>query len=185
MAQITDEGQRAVADIAERNGVSVEAAMVLLHALQKGHGTSAQFNHPELGGMGQWSKGGMTQVGDMFNDTLKRNVQAVCAALSAKLDDRAMFDQGNAPHTYNPDGSQWWPSELGQPSATGSQNDAHYALFADKHRLAVKLGDSVKVYDSGDHRIGGFAQQQGGRTQTLSFESQHGRIDTTQLREAE
>jgi hypothetical protein len=27
------------------------------------HGTLAQFNHPELGGMGQWSKGGMLMGG--------------------------------------------------------------------------------------------------------------------------
>ena len=45
----------------------------------------AQFNHPDLGGMGQWSQGGMTQVGDMFNQTLKERVGALCSTLAGQL----------------------------------------------------------------------------------------------------
>ncbi len=67
MQNLTPEGLRIVTDIAARHGVSVEAALTLLGALARSHGAQAQFNHPELGGMGQWSEGGMIMIGDMFN----------------------------------------------------------------------------------------------------------------------
>jgi hypothetical protein len=56
----------------------------------------------------------------------------------------------------------WWPAELGSPSATGAQNDMRYAYFADSGRLAVQVNGQVSLYDAGEHRIGGFSQQQGG-----------------------
>jgi len=191
MTQVTDKGRQAVKDIADRNQVSEDAVVTLLHALQSGHGTAAQFNIRELGGMGQWSKGGMTQVGDMFNDGLKRKVAVLCAELAKLLDSRDIFAEANEPQDYNPDGSakpaggsNWWPDGLGSPSSTGGQNDAQYALFPDQHRLAVKQGSTVTVYDSGDHTISGFSQQQGSGPQSLRFSSQHGQISTDDLREA-
>jgi hypothetical protein len=48
--------------------------MTLLQALVNSNGTMAQFNHWELGGGGQWMRGGMTMVGDMFNYGLKSKV---------------------------------------------------------------------------------------------------------------
>ena len=39
--------------IAERHGVGLDAVRHLVQALERGHGTMAQFNHPDLGGMGQ------------------------------------------------------------------------------------------------------------------------------------
>ena len=45
----------------------------------------AQFTHPELGGSGQWMQGGMTMVGDMFNNALKAQVDGLCAELSRFL----------------------------------------------------------------------------------------------------
>ena len=50
-------------DWTARYGVSQEAIDVLREALRRGGGRQAQFSHPELGGMGQWSAGGMTQLG--------------------------------------------------------------------------------------------------------------------------
>ena len=46
------------------------------------HGSQAQFNHPDLGGMGQWSGGGMIMIGDMFNQGLKHRVDALCNELA-------------------------------------------------------------------------------------------------------
>ena len=66
MQELTPEGQRTLQGIVKRHGVSTDAALTLLRALVAGRGDMAQFNHPELGGMGQWSQGGMTMVGDMF-----------------------------------------------------------------------------------------------------------------------
>jgi len=57
----------------------------LLGALEQGNGRQAQFNHPDLGGMGQWSQGGMIMVGDMFNQGLKYRVDALCNELAGLL----------------------------------------------------------------------------------------------------
>jgi hypothetical protein len=76
-----------VTDVATRHRVSLDAAITLLGALAQGNGRQAQFNHPDLGGLGQWSQGGMIMVGDMFNQGLKyrsmrsaTNLPACCAA---------------------------------------------------------------------------------------------------------
>src|SRR3954469_25058259 len=66
MQELTPEGQRIIQNIAQRHGISADAALTLLRALVAGQGTMAQFSHPDLGGMGQWSEGGMIMVGDMF-----------------------------------------------------------------------------------------------------------------------
>lgn len=75
-------GLRAVAD---RYGVSLDAVRHLMHALERGQGNMAQFDHPELGGMGQWSAGGMIMIGDMFNNGLKAQVAGLCTELAAAL----------------------------------------------------------------------------------------------------
>jgi hypothetical protein len=75
---------------------------------------------------------------------------------------------------------QWWSEELGTPSATGSQNNLRYAVFPDKRRLAIDMGGRVTVYDTADHQIGGFSQQQSGNA-SLSFTSQHGLVRLADL----
>jgi hypothetical protein len=57
----------------------------VLPILTDGNGTMAQFNHWELGGGGQWMQGGMTMVGDMFNNSLKAKVDGLCFELSNLL----------------------------------------------------------------------------------------------------
>ena len=76
----------------------------------------------------------------------------------------------------------WWPEDLGQPSTSGSQNSVHYAFFGDKHRLAIQRDGKTTVYDSGDHRISGVQQAQGGG-QHLSFASQNGTVDLDSLKQ--
>jgi hypothetical protein len=51
---------RLLEEIAQRSSISTEAVLTVLAALVAGHGTMAQFHHPELGGAGQWMQGGMT-----------------------------------------------------------------------------------------------------------------------------
>ena len=82
MPNLTPEGLRIVTDVATRHGVSLDVALTLLGALAQGNGRQAQFNHPELGGMGQWSQGGMIMIGDMFNQGLKHRVDALCNELT-------------------------------------------------------------------------------------------------------
>lgn len=151
--------------IAGENDLSEEAVAELDRALGRGSRTQAQFNHPDLGGTGQWMAGGMTQVGDMFNNALKAKVDAACSALSSldsedsrdDGDDEGADERGEGQRS----GSDWWPDDLGSPSSSGGQNDSAYAVFGDKKRLAVKSGDEVKVYDTADHDITGVSQQQG------------------------
>ena len=157
-------------DLARKHGVSMAAVEVLQDALRRGGGRQAQFSHPDLGGMGQWSAGGMTQVGDMFNMALRDKVAALCSALSEA--------PANAPAPEP--GRDWWPDGLGRLSATGSQNGMRYACFPDTHRVAVEQAGHVTLYDSGEHRITGVSQSQSG-TQELLFTSQSGTVRASDL----
>ncbi len=166
-----------IAEIARRHGFSADAAGAVADSLRHGGGRMAQFNHPELGGMGQWSAGGMLMIGDMFNHALKARVDALCQDLAAM----PVATQSDAAQGPEP-ASHWWPDGLGTPSATGAQNDMRYACFPDQRRLAVMQDSRVRVFDTGDHRIGGFSQQQSG-SQNLSFSSQLGTVRLEDLKE--
>lgn len=76
--------------------------------------------------------------------------------------------------------ADWWPADLRWPNSTGSQNGVRYAHFAQARRLAIDVGGTVTVYNTLDHQIGSFSQQQsyGG---SLSFSSQYGLIDVASL----
>ena len=194
MRPLTDEGQRALNDIAARHGVSMDAVEHLLMAVVAGGSSQAQFNHPELGGMGQWSQGGMIMVGDMFSNGLKARVDALCNELANLVrgadvfrpppQSQSQFQGGGVslfvPGTFS--SGNWWPDELGPAASVGSQNNLRYAFFPETRRLAIDLGGRIRVYDTRDHQIGGFSQQQGGG-QSLSFSSQYGLVDISSLAE--
>jgi hypothetical protein len=165
-------------DIATRHGFSGGAARAVVEALRRSGGRVAQFNHPELGGMGQWASGGMIMIGDMFNHALKARVDALCNDLAGAAGSAA--PAASEPRSRH--GNPWWPDELGTPSSSGAQNEMRYACFPDRRRLAVMQDGKVRVYDTGEHRINGFSQQQG-RGQTLSFTSQLGKIRLDDLKE--
>jgi hypothetical protein len=78
MPLVSASGQQAVNDIAQRTGFSPDAVMTMLNAVMAGNGGMAQFSHPEFGGSGQWMRGGMTMIGEMFNTSLKWRVVALC-----------------------------------------------------------------------------------------------------------
>lgn len=202
MQQLSEEGRQRLQDIAHRHGVSLDAVEHLLMAVMAGQGNQAQFNHPDLGGMGQWSLGGMTMVGDMFNNGLKARVDGLCTELSNLVRSASGLMQaagsfqsqsqgggfGNQ-QSWNSAGVSlfvpgssvnWWPQDLGFPASTGAQNNLRYAFFPSMRRLAIDLGGNVTVYDTGDHNIGGFSQQQSG-DQSLSFTSQYGLVRVADL----
>jgi hypothetical protein len=77
----------------------------------------------------------------------------------------------------------WWPADLGVPSATGGQNDARYAIFPSTQRLAIEVNGVTRVFDTGQHQIGGVQQQQGGQYGSVSFTSQFGTFDVSSLPE--
>jgi hypothetical protein len=197
MQDLTPEGRQVVQDLANRNGVSFDAALTLLLAVAAGGGTQAQFNHPELGGMGQWSQGGMIMIGDMFNQGLKYKVSSMCDELSGLLRNQPLFAPPPAPAQWTSTQMQsqgggvsfsvqgggfgnWWPADLGSPSSSGAQNDLRYAWFPGTRRLAIQQGGVTRVYDTGDHMIGGVSQQQSG-DQSLTFTSQFGVVRVADL----
>ncbi len=176
MQQLTQTGQNIVMDIAARYHLSQNAVIHMLVAVNNGGGTMAQFNCQELGGSGQWMRGGMTMVGDMFNHGLKMTVDNLCSELSNALANNQMFPP--PPPAGSPGSNQWWPVNLGRPFSSGSQNNIRYAIFPG--RLAIEHNGSVTVYDTLDNNIGGVSQQQGGDT-SLTFTSQYGTIAVSSL----
>ena len=218
MRQLSPAGQQIIDDIAQRHGFSVDATLSMLESVINGNGSMAQFSHPEFAGSGQWMRGGMTMVSDMFNNHLKGRVDSLCSELSNLIANQpdlvrsgsfqsqrqgSSHDEGQTQFSYgggqqqggrsNDFGSaslfvppapgtsgDWWPADLRWPNSTGAQNGVRYAYFAQAHRLAIEVNGRVTVYDTLDHDIGGFSQQQS-RGGTLSFNSQHGLIDVAGL----
>jgi hypothetical protein len=189
--QLTDHGRQKIDELARRYGVTTDAVTTLLQAVVNGNGTMAQFSHPELGGNGQWMRGGMTMVGDMFNSGLKAKVEGLCSELSQLLAQQPFVpspsvqsqSQGASLFVPEPPGraaGQWWPAELGSPNGAGAQNQIRYAYFNAARRLAVDLNSHVTIYDTLDHQIGGVSQQQGGGA-SLTFTSQYGTVSVSSL----
>jgi hypothetical protein len=198
MPKLTPEGEKIISALAARYGIGVDAAKTMLDAVARGGGAMAQFSIPELGGGGQWMRGGMTMVGDMFNNSLKATVDNLCLELSNLLAGEPGFLAPVSQHQSQSQGSggyaesvslfvpqspfqsgTWWPAELGNPSSTGAQNSLRYAYFPGSRRLAIDYGGRIEVYDTLDHQIQGFSQQQSGDA-SITLNSQHGvvRVDS-------
>jgi hypothetical protein len=180
----TPEAEQAITDIARRYQVSREAVLAMLLAVRAGGGTMAQFSIPELGGSGQWMRGGMTMVGgNMFDNALKARVDALCNELAGLLASTPVFASTDAQSADGFTSGNWWPVDLGVPSSTGGQHDARYAVFPATRRLAIQINGGTKVFDTGEHRINGVQQQQGGGPGSVRFTSQLGTFDVTSLGE--
>jgi hypothetical protein len=182
-ATVTPEAETAITEIAQRYGLSREAVLAMLFAVHAGGGTMAQFSIPELGGSGQWMRGGMTMVGNMFDNALKARVDALCAELAQLLTTSAVFPASPSNSQIGLTSANWWPADLGIPSASGGQNDARYAIFPSTRRLAIQIHGVTSIFDTGEHRIGGVQQQQGGRSGSVNFTSQFGTFDVSSLSE--
>lgn len=217
MRQLSPSGQQAITDIAQRHGFGFDATLSMLESVINGNGSMAQFNHPEFAGSGQWMRGGMIMVSDMFNNYLKGRIDGLCNELSnlvanqpdlirsGSFQSQSQGGYGTGQQQGNYGGGQqqqngagpmgpvslfvppapgtsgdWWPGDLRWPNSTGAQNGVRYAYFAQARRLAIEVNGHVTVYDTLDHQIGGFSQQQsiGG---SLSFNSQYGLIDVASL----
>ena len=223
MRQLSQAGEQMINDIAQRHGFGLDAVLSMLESVINGNGSMAQFGHPEFSGSGQWMRGGMIMVSDMFNNHLKGRIDALCNDLSnlianqpdlvrsGSFQSQSQNGQGGqsaqrhgshdsgrhsdtqAQNSFGPMGpaslfvppapgtsGDWWPGDLRWPNSTGAQNGVRYAYFAQAQRLAIEVNGRVTVYDTLDHQIGGFSQQQsiGG---SVSFNSQYGLIDVASL----
>jgi len=216
MRPLSPTGQQAVNDLAQRYSFSQDAVLAMLEAVIAGHGGMAQFNHPEFGGSGQWMRGGMIMLSDMFNNYLKGRVDGLCNDLAVLVTNQPDWIGGGSFQSQNQGGGfgqqqqggyssqqqqnglgptgpaslfvppaqgtagNWWGTDLNWPTSTGSQNNVRYAYFAQARRLAIEIGGQVTIYDTLDHQIGGFSQQQsvGG---SLAFTSQYGLVEVARL----
>ena len=210
MQLLSPAGQQVVADLAQRYGFSPAAIASMLEAVINGRGSMAQFNHPEFGGSGQWMQGGMIMLSDMFNHALKSRVDGLCSELSSlvngqpdlmqsgRFQSQSQGDpaQGGSQQQQNGSGpmgpvslfippasgsaGDWWGTDLRWPTSTGAQNGVRYAYFDQARRLAIEINGQVTIYDTLDHQIGGFSQQQG-YGGSLTFSSQYGLVEVNRL----
>ena len=211
MRPLTSEGQQKIADFAQRNNVSTDAVLTLRHALVNGHGTMAQFDHPEFGGRGQWMQGGMVMVGDMFNHTLKAKVTELCTALVSLfaadfLSDSSVGGQSQSqgvpssqlqPETRSPESSKATPrvSLFVAPPAGSPPHGGQQALAPRRQPEARILYDT---HFSESRRLAieihghvtlydtqdhqiSGVSQQQGSRSTLTFTSQHGIVAVNTL----
>lgn len=206
MENLSSVGQAKVKELANTYHISESAVLVMLQAVRNGNGTMAQFNHPDLGGYGQWMRGGMTMVGDMFNNDLKAKVDRLANDVSNLLQNEPNLfanttsgsSSSNSQTQYSgqggyntstyttsswssfPTSGQWWPEDLGSPASSGSQNNTKYAIFPYKQRLAILVDGKVTVYDTQNHQVNGISQQQGG-VESMTFTSQYGTVRLADL----
>ena len=160
--------------IARKHGFSLAAAETIREALRVGNGTMAQFDHPELGGYGQWMRGGMLMIGDMMNNVLKGRVAGL-------IGDIAELPESSGDASENATKS-WWPKEFGKPSMTSGQNADRYAYFPAVSRLVVEEDGVVSIYDTTGHTIHGISQQQQGSVRMFVLNTATGPITISTLR---
>jgi len=210
MRQLSPAGQQAISDLAQRHGFSRDAVLSMLESIINGNASMAQFDHPEFGGAGQWMRGGMIMVADMFNNVLKGRIDRLCRELAGlvasqpdliapggfqsqsqgrrqqhdvglgKQQDRLGLPGDVSLFMPSAGSGDWWPPQFGRPNSAGAQNGMRYAYFAAARRLAIELNGKVTLYDTLDHQITGFSQQQS-RGGSLTFSSQHGLVDVASL----
>ena len=188
MHPLSPTDRQAIDELARRHGFGVDATLTMLDAVIGGNGTMAQFNHPEFAGPGQWMRGGMTMVSDMFNDRLKGRVDALCQALADFVAHRTPTSPAREGGltSRRRDAGSLRDGDLGRPDSSGSQNGMRYAFFPDQHRLAIDQNGKVTQYDTGDHRISGVSQSQGGSGDgSPSFTSQNGNVDLSSLKQVD
>jgi hypothetical protein len=126
--------------------------------------------------------GGMMMIGDMFNDNLKWRVGSLLSELSQHREPQpAVAPQGDWGFAQS---SNWWPSELGSPASSGSQNDMAYAWFPASRRLLLKLSGDVFAFDTGDLSIYGVQQQQGSGMSSIVLNTSNGPMNLLGLNHA-
>jgi hypothetical protein len=144
--------------------------------------------------MGQWQSGGMIMIGDMFNNVLKSRIDGLCVELLAMLSQESSVSftantSFGGMSFNNAQNLAWWHSVQGiptsaKPSSSGAQNGIEYAYFPAIQRLVVRMNGAITVYDTSEHSISGFSQQQSAPqgTQTLKMDTPKGSITLEHLK---
>ncbi|MES1923996.1 SHOCT domain-containing protein [Salinisphaera sp. T31B1] len=204
MSRLPAEAQPHIETLAQRHGFSEDAITRLLAAVAEGQGRMAEFDHPEFGGPAMWMTGGMLMLTDSGNHALKAQVDAACndvAALlarepwlraatiapAARAGQHQYQSQRSGVPAYTGErgvaaaGDRHWPADLGTPSVTGSQNGLHYAWFSQTCRLAVEDEQGLRLFDTGEYRVTGAAQQQSDGQGRFTLTTQYGPLNLAEL----
>ena len=160
-----------ITHIAQRYKVSEDAVREMYRALDRTGGAQAQFNHPDLGGYGQWMPG-MCMLSRTTDPQFKARISGLAAELAAMV-------QTTASSATLPE--SWWPAEFGHPAATGEQHGIRYAYFPDRDRLLIQQGAAVHSYDTTGQRITGFSQQQS-TSSRICFTTSGGALELSELK---
>jgi len=167
-----------IPSIAERYHVSVDAAREVERALRATGGRQAQFNHPELGGSGQWMPG-MLMIHAAADRQLRARVEGLLDEVAAVVRGSdtaapaALARDPNAPPALSrvdmPAGESWWPAAYGDPAGHGCQSGIRYAWFPGRRCVLVQVGSRIDCYDTADHQVRGV-----GQTSASSAQAQQG-----------
>jgi hypothetical protein len=203
--------EQTIREVAGRCGFSPAAVSSMLEAVRIGQGRMAQFDHPEFGGAGQWMRGGMTMISDMFNATLKARVERLCDELS-RIAAQAARDDEDRRHSRRDEGLQSATSDRGG-AARGASADGFPSVAArwwnvdDESWWPPELGrpngagaqNGIRyAYFNAARRLAinsgsdvtvydtldhriGGVSQQQSARGSLSFSSQHGLVDISTL----
>lgn len=171
-----------IKQLSQEYNISEGAIHVLIQALARGNRTMAQFNHPELGGSGQWMPS-MIMIGDMFNHELKARVNALCHKLAQEVE----LPTTPMPPMPTLSFDNWWSIDptFTTPTATGSQNNSHYAYFRSIQRLLIKREGTIYLYSTTGHDIVGASQQQSNANGVLAFQTTTGVVTEAMLTQLE
>jgi hypothetical protein len=165
--------KKEIGKIAKKHGVSVGAVMMLLSGLQNSGGNQVQFNHPDLGGMGQWQSG-MVMIGDMFNYALKAKVDELCRELSELAkSEKAQESKKSVIKNFD--------AIYGKPAFQGSQNDMKYAYYPEKHIFILEQYGELGKYNTKGYQVSGVSQQQSNFSQDLKLNTDKGEIAISAL----
>ncbi|MBF0313108.1 MAG: hypothetical protein HQK50_00790 [Oligoflexia bacterium] len=153
--------------LAKKYAISVQTVNSLYQAIDAGRGSQAQFNLSELGGMGQWSSGGMVMIGDMFNSSLKAKVISLASDLATIYRDgghgsaiSSCDSCGGAQAIASVAPMGGGDSFMNFPSMSGGQNGLSYEYYPGKAELLVTLRDGQRyLYSTKGMEITGVSQK--------------------------
>ena len=175
--------------MAGRYGVSLDAALTLLDALGQGNGAQAQFNHPDTGGMGQWSQGGMIMIRRRVQPrsqtprlrALQRAGRALARAAAGAI---AIAERGRRGEPVRRRGGRIEPMvarRIGQPGVDGRAK--RYCATPISPAFAgspSSRAGAFSVYDSGEHMVSQVLSG-AGRRPDADFTSQLGVVRVADL----